>query len=188
MHMYFQLPTLFNVFVYLSFPMVRSMRLLMDDEDLYESARHLEDLQLQELEIHLLNPNLNNTTGFNKFCVTFANTLTTLKLTILDCISWHSIEVIGKYCSELRLFHIEIWDRVIMDVQELDEERHFEKLQDLKVKCEDYIEPLPPSVMKYFLKCDSSLKVLQYASHLSWLNDENFQEIWSVPTLQRYHL
>ena len=59
-------------------------------------------------------------TGINRLAVTFANTLTSLKLTILDSLSWHSIEMIGKFCSELRLFHLELWDRIFTDnVQEI---------------------------------------------------------------------
>ena len=59
-------------------------------------------------------------TGINRLAVTFANTLTSLKLTILDSLSWHSIEMIGKFCTELRLFHLELWDRIFTDnVQEI---------------------------------------------------------------------
>ena len=95
------------------------------------------------------------------------------------------VEVIAKYCSELKVFHLELWDRVIMDVQDVDNEPHFLKLQDLKIKCEDYIEPLNSKLMKYFLSCDSSLKIVQYVGHLAWLNDENFKELWSFSILQR---
>ena len=66
----------------------------MDDSDLYKIATYLEEncnWEIEEMEIHLLNPNSNNSIGINRFCVTFGNTMTSLKITILDCLSWHSI-------------------------------------------------------------------------------------------------
>ena len=99
--------------------------------------------------------------------------------------------IIGKYCSELRLFHLELWDKIFKDnVQEINKpntsEPYFTKLQDLKINCEDYIEPLHLNMMKYFMNCDSSeLKIFQYVAHLSWLNDDNFVALWSHKTLQR---
>lgn len=170
-------------------PSIRSLKLLMQDRDLLEMSKILEDTctwEIFELDIHLMNEDFVSM-GINRFCVSFANTLTSLKLTILDCLSWHSIEMIGKYCSELKTFHLELWERVIMTSDDNAEGKSFfENLQDLKIKCEDYIEPLEPRVIRAFTKSSSTnVKIIQIIAHLSWLKDEDFTAIWSLPILQR---
>jgi hypothetical protein len=172
-------------------PLIKSLKLLMDDKDLYKTAKMLEDKctwDITEMDIHLMTGEF-VTIGINRLSVTFAETLTSLKITVLDCLCWHSIEVIGKYCSELKVFHLELWDKVI-EVEDDDqiglERPYFSNLQDLKIKCEDYIEPLPRSVMKYFFQCDSHhLKIVQFVAHLSWLKHDNLITSWTLQNLQR---
>ena len=114
------------------------------------------------------------------------NSLISLKLTTLDHLSWHSIQIIGKYCHELKIFHLEVWNTIVWsheDESKLDEDS-FPKLEDLKLKCEDYTEPIPEFVIRYFLQSENSnLNIVQICVHLSWLNDENFPTIWSMRNL-----
>ena len=169
------------------FPKLKSMKLLMEDTELQKMS-DIEDLpwDLNQLEIHLLTPNIISK-GIHRFCVVFSEHLVSLKLTVLDCIAFHSILMIAKYCQKLKIFHLEIWDKLILDNEDLilAEENYFPKLEDLKVKCEHYTEPLTVNVMKFFMGCNSGLKIIQYCAHLSWLTDEDFQSLWKLGTLQR---
>ena len=168
------------------FPKLKSMKLLMEDTELHQMSDQDLPWDLNQLEIHLLTPNIISK-GIHRFCVVFSEHLVSLKLTVLDCISFHSILMIAKYCQELKLFHLEIWDKLILDNEDKvsTEENYFPKLEDLKVKCEHYTEPLTVNVMKFFMGCNSGLKIIQYCAHLSWLTDEDFQSLWKLGTLQR---
>ena len=124
---------------------------------------------------------------------TICNSLVSLKLTTLDHLSWHSIQVIGKYCHELKIFHLEVWNTIIWSREDESvttnqiDHRSFPKLEDLKLKCEDYTEPIPEFVIKYFLQSEhSNLNIVQICLHLSWLTDENFPNIWSICNLTKY--
>ena len=168
-------------------PYLKSMKLLMTDSDLFEMAKVIEetcDWDIGQLEIHHINTDYVSQ-GINRLCVTFSHCLVSLKLTILDKMSWHSIQVIGRYCQELKLFHLDIWDKIIAYDDEPNEMK-FMKLEDLKIKCEDYTEPLQAFVVKYFLKNrESSLKMVQIIAHLSWLTDESFSQLWSEKNLEK---
>ena len=75
------------------------MRLLIDDRSLMLGAFEESDWDIEELEIHLLNMNSISTSGINRLAVSFANTLTTLKITVLDHLCWHSVE--GTFAFEV---------------------------------------------------------------------------------------
>jgi len=87
-------------------PNIRSLKLLMNDKDILNMAKLLDedciDFDICQLEIHHINPDFVST-GINRLSVIFANSLVSLKLTILDHLSWHSIQIIGKYCLELKV-------------------------------------------------------------------------------------
>ena len=176
------------------FPNIKSLKLLMKDTDIYETAKYLEehcDWELGQLEIHHINPDFISL-GINRICVTFAHSLVSLKLTILDRISWHSIAVIGKYCTELKIFHLEIWDRLMTSNDEtwgnVDLGGSYPKLEDLKLKFEDYSDPMAEFVPSYFLRNNcSTLKIVQLIAHLSWLDDVKFQNLWSDNNKKRYN-
>ena len=57
-------------------PNIKSFKLLMNDKDIYEMAKLLEDncidFEIGQLEIHHINPDYVSM-GINRFCVTFAN-------------------------------------------------------------------------------------------------------------------
>ena len=78
----------------------------MNDKDILNMAKLLDedciDFDICQLEIHHINPDFVST-GINRLSVIFANSLVSLKLTILDHLSWHSIQIIGKYCLELKV-------------------------------------------------------------------------------------
>ena len=87
--------------------------------------------------------------------------------------------VIGEQCKVLSKFHVEIWDGDFEDsITELankappigDEVQgavsqnikpYFISLQDVKIKCETYVEYLPPELFFYILGCHSNLKIVQ---------------------------
>ena len=176
-------------------PNIKSLKLLMNDKDIYDFAKILEedciDFDICQLEIHHINPNFVST-GINRLCVTFANSLVSLKLTILDHLSWHSIQIIGEYCHELKIFHLEVWNTIVWsreDETRLTNEKSFPKLEDFKLKCEDYTEPIPEFVIKYFLQSEhSNLNIVQICVHLSWLTDEVFPSLWSIGNLMKYDI
>ena len=167
----------------------------MNDKDIYDLAKILEedciDFDIGQLEIHHINPDFVST-GINRLCVTFANSLVSLKLTILDHLSWHSIQIIGEYCHELKIFHLEVWNTIVSsreDETRITNEKSFPKLEDFKLKCEDYTEPIPEFVIKYFLQSEhSNLNIVQICVHLSWLTDEVFPSLWSIGNLMKYDL
>lgn len=169
-------------------PNIKSLKLLMNDKEIYEMAKIMEEMdwEIAQLEIHHVNSDFVSL-GINRLCVTFAHCLVSLKLTILDRLTWHSIQIIADYCQELKLFHLDIWDKIIFDNNEnLQKNGIFAKLEDLKIKCEDYTDPLPEIVTEFFLKNEfGALKNLQITAHLSWLNDEKFTNLWSLSNLQR---
>ena len=164
------------------FPKLKSMKLLMEDSELLKLSD--EDLlwDLNQLEIHLLTPSIISK-GIHRFCISFSDHLVSLKLTVLDCVSFHSILMIAKHCQELKLFHLEIWEKLILD-EDIIGDNYFGKLEDLKIECEHYTEPLTFNVMKFFMGCHS-LKIVQYFAHLTWLTDEDFQSLWKLSALQR---
>ncbi len=56
------------------------------------------------------------------------------------------ISVIGKNCLNIGQFHLDIWCEDIEDIETLSEaklDEHFLQLQDLKIKCQDFVETLP---------------------------------------------
>ena len=56
------------------------------------------------------------------------------------------IAVIGKNCLNLGQFHLDIWCEDIEDIEALSEAKvseNFVQLQDLKIKCQDFVETLP---------------------------------------------
>ena len=91
--------------------------------------------------------------------------------------------VVGEQCHVLTRFHMEIWDTNFEDsVQELtrpkqhsyDEQDgeadktskqsmvpYFQSLKDVKIKCESYVEYLPPELFYYIFDCHSQLSIVQ---------------------------
>ena len=80
----------------------------------------------------------------------------------------------------LSRFHIEIWDSDFEDsVKELTrtnkysydeddseatectERPYFKSLQDVKIKCESYVEYLPPELFYYIFDCSGQLSIVQ---------------------------
>ena len=56
------------------------------------------------------------------------------------------ISVIGKNCLNIGQFHLDIWCEDIEDIEALSEaklDEIFLQLQDLKIKCQDFVETLP---------------------------------------------
>merc|ERR1739836_32354 len=70
------------------FPKLKSMKLLMEDTELHQMSDQDLPWDLNQLEIHLLTPNIISK-GIHRFCVVFSEHLVSLKLTVLDCISFH---------------------------------------------------------------------------------------------------
>ena len=93
------------------------------------------------------------------------------------------ITVIGEQCCVLSRLHIDIWDANFDDsINELicnkrkmgnDEDikkqaslndsviPYFRSLQDIKIKCESYVEYLPPELLYYIFDCDGKLSIVQ---------------------------
>ena len=87
--------------------------------------------------------------------------------------------VIGEQCMVLSKFHVEIWDGDFEDsitelankAPHIGDEVHgaisqnikpyFISLQDIKIKCETYVEYLPPELFFYILGCHSNLTIVQ---------------------------
>ena len=74
-------------------PNIKSLKLLMNDKDIYDLAKILEedciDFDICQLEIHHINPNFVST-GINRLCVTFANSLVSLVrfMSYSKCFYW----------------------------------------------------------------------------------------------------
>ena len=91
--------------------------------------------------------------------------------------------VIGQQCNVLNKFHVDIWDadfedsisdltstsknnngdREIKSSQIMTESvgPYFKPLQDVKIKCESYVEYLPPELFYYIFDCHSQLSIVQ---------------------------
>ena len=73
--------------------------------------------------------------------------------------------MIGEQCNVLTRFHVEIWEAAFEDsVSELyraDNEPYFKSLQDVKIKCENYVDYLPPELFCYIFDCHGQLSIVQ---------------------------
>ena len=65
----------------------------------------------------------------------------------------------------LTRFHVEIWEADFEDsVSELygaDNKPYFKSLQDVKIKCENYVDNFPPEFFSYIFDCHGQLSIAQ---------------------------
>ena len=87
--------------------------------------------------------------------------------------------MIGKYCINVGQFHLDIWCEDIEDIESLENidktAEYFPLLQDLKVKCQDFVEHLPRQLFEFLFGCHSNLKLVQYVAPLDWLSDRQIE-------------
>ena len=82
-------------------------------------------------------------------------------------------------------FHLNIWCEDIEDVHSLEQSglenlpEHFVQLQDLKVKCEDFVETFPPQVFQFLLASKSNLKMVQFIAPLEWMNHQHLEPVFN---------
>ena len=90
--------------------------------------------------------------------------------------------MIGKYCINVGQFHLDIWCEDIEDIESLENidktGEYFPQLQDLKVKCQDFVEHLPRQLFEFLFGCHSNLKLVQYVAPLDWLNDRQIETMF----------
>ena len=165
-------------------PNLSCLRILIDDLQLTELCT----LQgIQELEAHITWSGL--TAGFELFCEQFANSLTSIELTLLDNFSWHSIALVGNSCPLLTKFHLCLWREDLTDLAALQlsenwrEKPAFANLLDLKVKCEIYVEFLPEAVLDFFLLQCRRLEILQYQAPIDWLDHQDLLDLLTTNPL-----
>ena len=105
-------------------------------------------------------------------------------------LTFHSESVIGEQCHVLTRLHIDIWDANFEDSideltcnvtsssnkEEIGKKKtepvipYFRSLQDVKIKCESYVEYLPPSLFDYIFGCLGQLSIVQVTKILKCLN------------------
>jgi hypothetical protein len=133
--------------------------------------RQLEPLAtVEHIEAHLTWSGL--TAGFELYCESLGSRLATLDLTLLDHFSWHSIAAIGRFCPGLTRLHLTLWREDMTDLAALQlppGPAPFAGLQDLKLKCELYVDFLPEDVFEFFLHHCRCLKTVQYIAPIDWI-------------------
>jgi hypothetical protein len=70
--------------------------------------------------------------------------------------------------------NVELLERTGLENQNLD---YFCQLQDLKVKCEDFVETFPRQVFQFLLECKSKLKMVQFIAPLEWMNHRHVEPL-----------
>jgi hypothetical protein len=123
----------------------------------------------------------NGTSGIDLLCISLHQTLNKIYLTLLDGYSYSVIEAIGRNCTNVSTFHLDIWSEEIDDADiltDMSQKDHFLQLRDLKVKCEDQVEYLSPCLFNYFFAPSiHELNVVQYVAPLDWLTEKRFQSV-----------
>jgi hypothetical protein len=78
----------------------------------------------------------NGTSGIDLLCISLHQTLNKIYLTLLDGYSYSVIEAIGRNCTNVSTFHLDIWSEEIDDADiltDMSQKDHFLQLRDLKV-------------------------------------------------------
>ena len=95
--------------------------------------------------------------------------------------------MIGKYCLNLGQFHLNIWSEDLEDLDSLEQSdlenqnlpEYFPQLQDLKVKCEDFVETFPQPVFQFLLHNKLNLKMAQFIAPLQWMNHQHLESMFN---------
>merc|ERR1712126_754920 len=141
---------------------------------------------IDELEVHLTWSGL--TAGFELYCERIGNTLTSLDITMLDNYSWSSILTIGCACPHLTKLHLTLWredmaDVAVLNLPHIKDRNVFSNVEDLKVKCEMYVEFLPEEVFEVFLHQCSRLRIVQYIAPIDWVIHQDLIDLFSTNPL-----
>ena len=64
----------------------------------------------------------------------------------------------------------------------------FVQFQDLKVKCEIYVEFLPEQVFEFFLSKCHNLKILQFIGPVDWIVHQDIVEIFKYNSLENLEM
>ena len=134
--------------------------------------------------------------------VTSLTSLSILDITLLDNYSWASIVNIGTVCVSLTKFHLQLWREDMTDVSALDlpedwrlsptfsnvqvfsQEMIMNSFltiafdQDLKIKCEEYVEFLPEQVFEHFFQQCSNLRVAQLIGPVDWIMHDDILDVF----------
>ena len=170
-------------------PQLEVFRILSDDRDLATFAEVMtnmeEEVAITEAEIHSVYNGFS--TGLDLLAIALGDYLTSLTLTLLEGYTWtvltgemgnvglqtyyvevlKNFSVIGTQCEKLERFHIEFWSEELEDEEALEDipNEYFNNLQDLKVKCKEFVERLTSLLFKNLLNCSSESLTIIQVSH-----------------------
>jgi len=162
-------------------PQLRTLRVLLDDLNF----RELECLgMVEEVEAHITWSGL--TAGFDIFVGKVGQNLTSLEMTLLDNYSWTTVVTVGLCCPLLNKLHLTLWREDLIDTEALDlrpsqvpdSQASWGNLQDLKVKCEVYVEFLPEQVFEFFFQQCQRLKIVQFIGPIDWIVHEDILDVF----------